>query len=246
VICWMEGVFLIGDKEWLFALDLSNPEGILVLEGRGGLFHRTIEGGSRVARLFTIVGEMISAAEITIIDIGLIGVGRGPGSFTGVRAGVVAAKVLASALGTPLIAPDSLEVLAMGAEGATEAVMVALDARRGELYYGLYRLEEGYPVVLEGPSIAEPGVAVGSLLEWRKKLPTGIGLMGTGIKAYPEVWPSDFEIILGDSPLPQGLADLCRRMAGRGENVDPLELLPLYLRRHDARESFSCGKEGKG
>jgi tRNA A37 threonylcarbamoyladenosine modification protein TsaB len=51
-----------------------------------------------------------------------------------------AAKVLADVLQAPLVAPDSLEVVAM-AGGGREAAMVALDARRGEVYYAFYSLE---------------------------------------------------------------------------------------------------------
>jgi tRNA threonylcarbamoyladenosine biosynthesis protein TsaB len=219
-------------------MDLSTPAGMLVLDGPGGLYSHTIEAGSRFSQLFVMVNDLISTAGIAATDIGLIGVGRGPGSFTGVRVGVVAAKALASVLGTPLVAPDSLEVMSMGAEGILKAVLVALDARRGEVYYGLYRLEEGYPVVLQAPQVAAPEVAVESLASWRAKFPTGMGIVGTGVAAFPHAWPHDLVVIPVDSSIPQGLARLCHYMADRGETSDPLELLPLYLRRPDARERF--------
>lgn len=235
-----------GNKEWLLALDLSTPRGVLALEGPGGLIHRVIEGGSRVSHLFVAAGETVTAAGITPREIGLIGVGRGPGSFTGVRVGVMAAKTLALVLGVPLVAPGSLEVTAMGMGGMAEAVFVALDARRGEVYYALYRLEDGYPAVLEGPAVARPEEAAGSLSRWREEIQGVMAVTGTGVDAFPEAWPRDLAVAHRDSPGPEGLARLCRRLFSHRETCDPLELLPLYLRRPDARERYSRGEEGKG
>ena len=235
-----------GNNGWLLALDLSTPRGILALEGPGGLFHRIIEGASRISQLFVAAGEIMSAAGITPHEVGLVGVGRGPGSFTGVRVGVMAAKTLALVLQVPLVAPDSLEVVAMGAEGTGEAVFVALDARRGEVYYALYRLDEGYPTVLEGPSVAAPGGAAASLSRWREEITGGIAITGTGVAAFSEAWPRDAVIANRDSPEPEGLARLCRHRFARGETCDPMELLPLYIRRPDARERFPCGKDKEG
>lgn len=236
---------MTGNSGWLLALDLSVPRGTLVLEGPGGLFQRAVEGEFRTSQLFVAAGEMMSSAGIAPRDIGIIGVGRGPGSFTGVRVGVMAAKALALVLGIPLVAPDSLEVAAMGAEGSAEAVLVAQDARRGEVYYGLYRLGEGRPVVLEGPSVARPEVAVEFLSALSAEFPASVAIVGTGVEAYPEVWPRELAAIPGDSPAPESFSRLCRHLAASGETADPMELLPLYIRRPDAKERFAGGEEGR-
>jgi tRNA threonylcarbamoyladenosine biosynthesis protein TsaB len=124
----------------LLALELSTPEGILILESNGKLFQRCLAAGSRVSQLFYELRELLREANIEPHELTVIGVGRGPGSFTGIRVAVMAAKTLAMVLRLPLVAPDSLEILAEAYRGIAESAMIAIDARRGEIYYGLYDL----------------------------------------------------------------------------------------------------------
>ncbi len=84
-----------------------------------------------------------------------------------------------------------------------------------------------------------------SLSTWGGKYPDDMGITGTGAEAFQNAWPCDFVGVPGESPMPQALVRLCRCMAERGETSDPLELLPLYIRRPDARARLICGKEAK-
>lgn len=231
-----------GNDTWLLALDLSTPRGVLVLEGPGGLYHRIIEGGSRVSQLFPAAAEVEEEAGIDTGDIAMVGVGRGPGSFTGVRVATAAAKVLSDVLGVPLVAPDSLEVIAAGVVRA-EAIMVVLDARRGEVYYASYRVREGYPSSLVGPRVGPPEEAAGVLAALRRGARGEVALLGTGVSRYQEAWPEDVAGAAGEHPSPDGLARLCRRYMALGMITDPIRLLPLYIRRPDARPRF--GKRRK-
>lgn len=233
-----------GDNVWLMALDLSTPQGVMVLEGPGGSYHRTIEGGSRVSLLFVAAAEVVAEAGIEPGDIALIGVGRGPGSFTGVRVAATAAKVLADVLQAPLVAPDSLEVVAM-AGGGREAAMVALDARRGEVYYAFYSLEGGYPSALEGPSVGPPQEAAEALARLYTGVSGEVALLGTGVSEYPEVWPGGIKGMTQEHPTPGGLARLCRRYLEMGRTTEAMRLLPLYIRRPDAQPRFGAEK-GEG
>jgi len=222
------------DKAWLLALDLSTQQGVLVLDGPGGTFHREIAGDSRVSHLFPEAGEIMSNARIGPGDIGLIGVGRGPGSFTGVRVAVTAAKIVAAVLDIPLVAPDTLMVTAAGTEEAEKPVFAALDARRGEVYYALYRMEDGYPAAITEPCVAPPRAAAASLSSWMDMEGTGVIGVGDGIEAYPDVWPEGMEALGRSGPGPAGLTQMCRLSGERGELCDPVMLVPLYLRRPDA------------
>jgi len=233
------------DKKWLLALDLSTPRGVLVLDGPGGTFHREVAGGSRVSHLFVAAGEVMCAAGIKARELGLAGVGRGPGSFTGIRVAVTAAKVLAAVLDVPLVAPDSLMVTAVAAGGEGDAVFTALDARRGEVYHALYRIADGYPVALVEPGVAPPQVVAASLSRWMEREGARVTGVGNGIGAYPGAWPEGMARAESDLPEPAGLARLCRLAAGRGEHIDPIELLPLYLRRPDVRERCGGGEGGR-
>ena len=232
-----------GNNTWLLALDLSTPQGVLVLEGPSGLLHRTIDGGERVSMLFVAAADLSAEAGIEPGDIASVGVGRGPGSFTGVRVAATAAKVLADVLRAPLVAPDSLEVVAMAA-GGREAAMVALDARRGEVYYAFYTLEGGYPSALEGPRVGPPEEAAGVLARLYPGVDGEVALLGTGVSEYPEVWPEGVMGMTREHPTPEGLARLCRRYLEMGWTTEAMRLLPLYIRRPDARPRFA-GEKGE-
>ncbi len=233
-----------GGSGWLLALDLSTPRGLLVLDGPGGMLRREIDGDSRVSRLFVAAEEMLSEAGIALRGLSLLGVGGGPGSFTGVRVAVTAAKFMAAVLEMPLVAPDSLMVTASGVEADSGAVFAAIDARRGEVYYALYRMDNGYPVALHEPCVSTPQTAAACLAAWSKDLQEDVIMAGTGIDAYADVWPDVLEKAEGDLPDAHGLARLCRMAAERGQYVDPLQLVPFYLRRPDAQERVACGEGG--
>ena len=81
-------------------------------------------------RLMVMLEEMLAEAEISWADLCVVGVGTGPGNFTGVRISVAAARGLALGLGIPAIGVTALEAAAFG---ASLPVQVVLDARRDEV-----------------------------------------------------------------------------------------------------------------
>lgn len=82
-------------------------------------------------RLMPMIAEMLAGVGKDWRDVTLVGVGVGPGNFTGVRISVAAARGLAMSLGVPAIGVTRLEALA---EGLPRPVAVVEDARRGEVY----------------------------------------------------------------------------------------------------------------
>jgi len=227
------------NKPWLLAFDLSTPTGVVIVDGPGVSLCGEVDGSSRVSRLFVVAATLLSEAGISTRDISLLGVGRGPGSFTGIRVAVTAAKTLAAVLGVPLVAPDSLMVTAAGEAERGSAVFAAIDARRGEVYCAVYRLSEGYPEVSMAPLVAAPAEAAAFLAEWMDEHGCGVVGIGNGIAAYPGAWPVGMRESGTAAPRAEGLVELCRLAYGRGEVVDPFMLMPLYLRSPDARER--CG-----
>ena len=111
-----------------------------------------VVGRDHAKRLVPELEELLERAGVRQRDIRGVGVGLGPGSYTGLRVGVAAAKGLARGLGVPIVGRGSLETMAYGAYGALgegEEAVVALDARRGNVYAGRFR-KEGERVVQEG------------------------------------------------------------------------------------------------
>jgi tRNA threonylcarbamoyladenosine biosynthesis protein TsaB len=97
-----------------------------------------LPGKSSSERLVPAVRRLIDARGWTLRELAAIVVVNGPGSFTGVRVGLSAAKGLSEASGVPLIAVSRLALLAAGVGGVEATVYAVLDAGRGEFYLGEY------------------------------------------------------------------------------------------------------------
>ena len=111
----------------------------LAKEGRTILCKEIAEEGySHAERLHVFIEEIIKEAGITFQDLSAIAVSQGPGSYTGLRIGVSAAKGLCYALEIPLIAVDTLQVLASQANVSTGLIIPMLDARRMEVYSAVF------------------------------------------------------------------------------------------------------------
>lgn len=105
-------------------------------------------------RLLGLLGEVLAEAGAGWRDLSAIGVGTGPGNFTGIRLSVAAARGLSLGLGIPAIGVSSLEA---AAHGLSPPVLVALDARRGEVYLQFFDRAGGAGAVL---------AAAGTLPAW--------------------------------------------------------------------------------
>jgi len=121
-----------------------SKDGVLVAykeENNGGYSH--------AEKLHVFIEELLKEKNLTITDLDGIAVGKGPGSYTGLRIGVSTAKGLAYAGNIPLIAVDTLKVLAKSLHIDKEQLVVPMiDARRLEVYTAIYNsnLEEILPV----------------------------------------------------------------------------------------------------
>lgn len=96
------------------------------------------EGYSHAERLHVFIEEIISEAGIVLNDLVAIAVSQGPGSYTGLRIGVSAAKGLCYALGIPLIAVDTLQALASQVTVTDGLIVPMIDARRMEVYSAIF------------------------------------------------------------------------------------------------------------
>jgi tRNA threonylcarbamoyladenosine biosynthesis protein TsaB len=96
------------------------------------------EGYSHAERLHVFIEEIIKEAGITFQDLIAVAVSQGPGSYTGLRIGVSAAKGLCYALDIPLIAVDTLQVMASQVTVSSGLIIPMLDARRMEVYSAIF------------------------------------------------------------------------------------------------------------
>jgi len=183
-------------------------------------------GRGHVERLVAMVTEVMVEARLDFADLDLIAVTVGPGTFTGVRIGLAAARGFALAAGLPVAGFTTLEVLAGGlgeARGAGAGVIAAMDARRDQIYRQCFGPDR---VALDGPAVVD-----------RRDLavPAGDWLaVGSGAVAYAGI----AGVTLGRGPdLPDAavLAGLAvERFAGTGVPLPKGLPDPLYLRPPDA------------
>ena len=100
------------------------------------------------------IQKALNAASKNSSEVTALAVGLGPGPFTGLRVGIAAAKMFAEGVGVPIFGVGSLDAIAF-AQQLTQPTLVLTDARRSEVYFGLYqgKSSAGVPKVIMGPGV---------------------------------------------------------------------------------------------
>ena len=210
----------------LLGLDTATPAVTVALhDGARVLAEATTVDKHRHAELLApAISRVLAEAGADRADLTAIAVGVGPGPFTGLRVGLVTARVLGAALGIPVHGVCSLDVIA--ADVRLPRFLVATDARRQEVYWARYDETGRY----SGPHVDRPAD-----IDRRGSLPA----VGEGARRYEGLFPP------GEGPLYPAAATLCRLAAAElAREFSPdvarrdvlLPAVPLYLRRPDARE----------
>ncbi|WP_059174229.1 tRNA (adenosine(37)-N6)-threonylcarbamoyltransferase complex dimerization subunit type 1 TsaB [Bacillus sp. FJAT-27445] len=135
----------------ILAIDTSNyPLGVAVIDGDKVVAeYITNLKRNHSLRIMPAIESAMKEAEINPADLNKIVVAEGPGSYTGVRIGVTIAKTMAWTLGIPLSGVSSLEVMAMSGRYFQGYISPIFDARRGQVYTGLYKFENSRIVSIE-------------------------------------------------------------------------------------------------
>jgi tRNA threonylcarbamoyladenosine biosynthesis protein TsaB len=163
-----------------------------------------------------------------------LAVGRGPGTFTGLRIGIATARALAQARGLGLVAVSSLRSLAMnaGAERDAEMVLAVLDARRGEAFAAAWARRE---ITTGAPALAPAALGPVALGEAAARLGPGTLALGEGAIEFREVLErSGARVPESDARIHAVTALNHCRLAGAARMLDPDDVLPEYLRVPDA------------
>jgi tRNA threonylcarbamoyladenosine biosynthesis protein TsaB len=194
-----------------------------------------LPGRSASERLVVEVRRLMEAAGWRLVELAAVVVVHGPGSFTGVRVGLSAAKGLCEAGGVALIAVSRLALLAEAA-GSAGIVHAVLDAGRGEFYYGVY----------------EGGVCLRESLLTRDEVIVVVAARGVVIACEGKIAEAlaGLDFMMVDEPLAEAAARIALRRLARGE-VDDVALVDAnYLRRTDfeikAKLALRAGELGEG
>src|SRR6185503_17253971 len=150
----------------ILAVDTSSERGSVCIMDMGQVL-----GEIRLAcsvqhseRLFRSIDFLFNYVPFALADIELFVAARGPGSFTGLRLGLAAMEGFAAAHGKPGAGVSTLEALAWKAGIQDQVIASTIDARRGEVYGGLYRRKGDALTELQPPAVMKPD-------EWFRSLP---------------------------------------------------------------------------
>lgn len=228
------------DKRLVLALDTSHPYGsVAVTRGEDILCEITFDASdTHSATLMPAVDYCLKSSKCIINDIDVIAVVIGPGSFTGLRIGLATAKAFASATHAVLVPVVSLEVLAASFPYHERAILPLIDARRGEVYGGLYYVSSSLPEEILKPFSLKPEEVVERVLSVTDN--RGILACGTGAYKYHDIFGDLFGSKLLFAPKRWSLpsASLLARLALFKEPISREEVAsiePLYIRPPDAK-----------
>ncbi|MBW8848936.1 MAG: tRNA (adenosine(37)-N6)-threonylcarbamoyltransferase complex dimerization subunit type 1 TsaB [Burkholderiales bacterium] len=199
------------------ALALVTPAETKLFEAAGG--------AQASARMLPEIKALLAGAGLTFDDLDAVAFGQGPGAFTGLRTACAVAQGLAFGLEKPVLAIDSLMLVAEDAraQGAGDDVWVAMDARIGEIYAAHYRWADRAWQVVEAPALYRPEALAA---HWG----TPAAVAGTALTEYaaalgtlPRAWPQA-------RSRAAALGALALAAWQRGETQDAAEALPVYVR----------------
>jgi tRNA threonylcarbamoyladenosine biosynthesis protein TsaB len=187
------------------------------------------ERPGHATRLLGLVDEALAAVGLELGELDRLGVGVGPGSFTGLRIGIATARALAQAADLPLAGVSTLDVLAAAAADELEpgrAVLAVIDAGRGEGFAAGFR--DGRALAAAAALAPDGLAALAATLE----APLAVG--GGAVRFQAQLRAAGAAVPTAESPLhrPDG-RHLCR-LAAAAETGDRDAVLPQYVRAPDA------------
>jgi tRNA threonylcarbamoyladenosine biosynthesis protein TsaB len=218
----------------ILGVDTSGKNGSIALVECGAEAARTLEvlpleGGTFSAQLVPQIAALLQKHGLKKNHIDAFAVVSGPGSFTGLRVGLAAIKALAEILAKPILSVSLLETIAVAA-GINGRIAAATDAGRGEIYVGIYDVQNGI-----ASCVSERVLAAADLASEF----AGVGVVTPDQKLASVLTQKGMTI---QEVVAHGADDIARigfQKLQRGECVSPEALDASYIRRSEAEIKFA-------
>lgn len=212
----------------------------LVEDGRLVAEYTTNYKKTHSQTLLPMLDELRRMVELDMNSIDAVATSSGPGSFTGLRIGAATAKGLGLALKKPLVEVPTLEGLAYNLCGTDRLVCPLMDARRNQVYTGVYEFEaKGQDFVLHGV-IEQCAADINDMIDRINALGRAVIFLGDGVPVYREVILQRMKVPFGFAPANNN----CQRAASvaalgavyfaQGRTVSAAKHQPEYLRKSQA------------
>jgi len=195
------------------------------------------------------IGELATDAGIKISDIEGVGISTGPGSFTGLRIGIATAMGFTYGLGIEAVGINTIMGMAWNVPDNGQLLCPVIDAKRGEVYTGMYRfISQGQVPEEIMPPTAMP---LAKLTETVASQNEAVHFTGPGSITLRE----SIESLLPSAAFVEtdkakssalSIAQIASILFARGDSVNPASISPIYLRRSDAEIALAKKKACKG
>lgn len=221
----------------LLALDSSTEILVVALSHAGGVSFHEGEGGAKSSELMLPQAQsLLDGAGLGLAQLDAIAFAAGPGAFTGLRTACAVAQGLAFGAGKPVLAVDSLQLLAEDFRlhqpaplQAAQAVWVVVDARMDEIYAAAYVWQADRWQPLQAPAL----FGIEALLQrWRQQPPAAV--VGNALAAFPALGEALAESACLLQPAShsraRALLSLARQGWDQGLQLDAAQAMPVYVR----------------
>lgn len=186
------------------------------------------------ADLAPAVAGLLAAQSWKPRDLAAVIVSRGPGSYTGLRVGIISAKTLAYAIGCKLLAIDTFGAIALQAPMEATTLDVIADAQQDKIYVQRYEPDPG------GGRWFASSLAIQPFAEWLDHLGAGVWVSGPGLSKLRDRLPSAVHVVPPEqwNPRAESLLRLGLERFQAGASDDIWLVEPLYLRPSSAEEKW--------
>lgn len=223
----------------ILALDTATQScSVAIVEGQSILAESTsVSAQTHTIHLMEMVQKVVVMSGLTLSEMDGFAVGRGPGSFTGLRIGISTIKALAVAAEKPVVGVSNLDALAMQAAVSSNMICPLMDARKGEVYFSRYCYENGNLQKIVPAQVS----ALDKVL---LAIDTACVFIGEGARIYQKkiidtVGPyASFAAPIQNTIRASTIGQLSANRFKQEKTEDVVMLTPEYIRKSDAELGF--------